>query len=451
MTHPLPCFLIAFTLLLSACGGSGGGGDRVGRLDPPPATDNSLRPARPGAPYADVLVGCARPYDREGDNTFNECTLEQLPLLGQSGAALTVNDVLERTLVSHDWMALRFEQTLRQLPDDLLQLFGGVTAVVIGSDIRPSYYWLSTGAIYLDPASLWLTIEERNTISREPDYRSDFNAELSFDSLARFVRNGNYAWSNPSLSGPGSDRPLSSILAPMASLLFHELAHANDYIPPSAQTNLNPDWRLPEAATQLQDENVSAHLHSTYRLNSELMMDLAEVAYQGRPASESEKALTAQEVGLEFASDAASDDYAYVTSASRQLFFEDTAMMFEEVMMQYHFGITREVAFTDRPEQDSVYCEDYIVRWGERGRVGNPAVRPRAALVTALLLDRTNIQPYIDALPPSQAMATGIHWCASLNASATGRHGEHGSQWQTPLPENDRQRHWNQPNQGLLP
>ncbi|WP_347332785.1 hypothetical protein [Marinimicrobium locisalis] len=439
LTSPLVRLLCALSLatLLTACGGESSG---VGRLDLR-APDSGMRPARPGASYAHALEPCARLYVRGGNNSFDPCTLEQLPLLGQAQRDITVEAIMGRTLVSHDWMAERFEQSLNALPQDLRTLFGGVTAVVIGAEIRPSYYWLSTGAIYLDPANLWLTIEERDTISREPDYRSGFDAELQFDTLGRYVRDGDYAWYSAPLSGPGEERPLDAILPPMAALLFHELAHANDYIPPSEHATLDPAWHVAEAATQLQSESVSAALAGTYPLNSMLMMDLAEVMFQGRTASDSERALRAREVGLEFATDFATDSYAYVNGGDRELFFEDTAMLFEEAMMQHHFGVMRDMAFTDRPEEENVSCNDYVVRWGSRGRVGHEQIRPRVALVLSLLLDDPDVTPYIDELEPAERLTNNIGWCANLQRQAIGIHGEAGSRWQEPLPRQQRDRH----------
>lgn len=436
---PLLRLLCALSLatLLTACGGESSG---VGRLDVR-APDSGMRPARPGAPYAHALGPCARLYVRGGNNSFDPCTLEQLPLLGQAQSEITVEAIMGRTLVSHEWMAERFEQSLDALPQDLRALFGGVTAVVIGADIRPSYYWLNTGAIYLDPATLWLTIEERDTISREPDYRSDFDAELQFDTLGRYVRDGDYAWHNAPLTGPGEDRALETILAPMASLLFHELAHANDYLPPSEHATLNPQWRVAEAATQLQSESVSAALAGTYPLSSMLMMDLAEVMFQGRSATEGERALMAQEVGLEFATDFATDSYAYVNGGDRELFFEDTAMLFEEAMMQHHFGVMRDMAFTNRPEGEDSYCNDYVVRWGSRGRVGHEQIRPRVALVLSRLLDESDVTPYIEQLEPAERLTNNTGWCANLQPQAIGIHGEAGSRWQEPLPQQQRNRY----------
>ena len=89
-----------------------------------------------------------------------------------------IEDILNRTLVSHQWMK-RFEQYLRDsvVGQDMLNLLRGVTAVVISAEVRPSFYWAVTGAIYLD-ADNWLTPVERDTLNEAPDYRAGFGAEL---------------------------------------------------------------------------------------------------------------------------------------------------------------------------------------------------------------------------------------------------------------------------------
>lgn len=436
LTHLLA--LLTLPLVLTACGGGDGSPGRLDRIDNP--VEEDFAPARPEAEYAPQLTECLRLHRRNGDNRFTPCPLGQLPLLGQSHETLTTEAIMERTLVSHSWMAERFEQVLDALPADLRRLFGGVTAVVIGSEIRPSYFWLNTGAIYLDPAELWLTRNEWKTISRDPDYRSGFGQSLNYESLARYVHDGNYAWQATPASGPTEDRPLEAILPPLASLLFHELAHANDYFPPARQPLVDPQWTPAQAGQQLRPESASAALVNTYPLNSSLMMDLAEVRFQGREATESEQRLTPRAVGLTFAEDYANDDYAYVSAQNRRFFREDTAMLFEEAMMQFHFDIRREIAFTDSPEPDGAVCDDYVVRWGERGRAGHQSVRPRLALIVPILLDRP-ADPYLDELPEAESLETDLGWCANLGSAERGIQRAGDAPQSPPLPQQDIGRH----------
>lgn len=430
-------------LTLVACGGS----ERPSRLaptpEPAPPVVSEMNPARPQSPYAAVLAECAFVYEREGSNDLSRaCSMERLPLLGQEAPQISVELILSRTLVSHDWMAIRFEQLLEQLPADLLQLFQGVTAVVIGADIRPSYYWSATGAIYLDPARLWLLEREKNTISRAPDFRSDFDRELNFTSLGRYVKNDTYAWRSYSLEGPETERPLSSIVTSMAALLFHELAHANDYIPPARLNQLDQRLTVLEAAVDLEPDNISAQLSSAQPLNSDVFFGLAEVMFRGETASANQKALTAEDVGLVFESDVANDSYAYTSST------EDTAMLFEEVMMRYHFDLERDIAFTDRPaDETQASCDDYVVRWGRRGWGGDSEVRARIELILPLFLGSNDVDDYLDVLVQPNILNPGEGWCANLSLGSPGSEGASISRTSTApaqklpaLPERDRRR-----------
>lgn len=430
---------LSMALALSACGGSGGSTRLHDTLtDTNPQPQSEMKPARPQSSHAAVLAECAFLYERDGDNDISRaCSMEQLPLLGQEVPQIDTEAILNRTLVSHDWMALRFEQLLEQLPADLLQLFQGVTAVVIGAEIRPSYYWSATGAIYLDPARLWLLESEKNTISRAPDFRSEFDRELNFTALWRYVKNDDYAWRSYSLNGPETQRPLSDIVEPMAALLFHELAHANDFVPPAKLNQIDRRLTVLEAAIELERDNISSQLRNASPLNSELLFGLAEVMYRGEAASDTQQALSAEDVGLAFEADLANDSYAYTSSA------EDTAMLLEEVMMRYHFDIERDIAFTDRPaDEGQASCDDYVVRWGRRGRGGDSEVRARIELILPLFLDHNRIDAYLDILEPSSALTAGEGWCANLNPTSLSELGISSAR-QAPagaLPNQDRHR-----------
>ena len=102
---------------------------------------------------------------------------------------------MSRVVVSHPWMGERFKAFLEQYDqnDDFKNLLRATTAIVISYDVRPSFYWAATGAIYLDPNYLWLTQAERDTINEAPDYRSGFGAELQFEMLWRYVKDNDYA------------------------------------------------------------------------------------------------------------------------------------------------------------------------------------------------------------------------------------------------------------------
>ena len=397
-------------LVLYGCGGGGGTASDVGGgSSPPDLSDVAVYVA--DSPYAPLLKGCAT-ATAEADL----CTLATLPLIGAAAPDPTVADVMDRVLVSHPWMGERFAQVLAQLPPDILTLLKGVTAVVIDADIRPSYYSAETAALYLDPADLWLTNEEKATISRSPDYRNDFGDQLQFVPLTRYVKGDSYAYTYYPLDGTAT-RQLSDILYPMARLLYHELAHANDFLPPARQPGLDLQSTPYQATIAVADDTVSAHLYAVAPLTSAFWPALARVLFAGVPPTAEQTGYSAAQVGDEFAADVADDAYGY---ASR---YEDVAMLFEATMMAYHYGIDRDIAFTDRPATAAPACDDYLVGWGVRRRIGDPAVKPRAAQVAAELLPATDFDPFFIALSPPIPMNAGRGWCANLTIGTASTQG----------------------------
>ncbi len=400
MKAPLSAVIPA--LLLVACGG---GGTTVS--SPPSSaaevvfTVNDFDDAvayRPASAYAPILARCAT-VDEEAD----ACILGELPVIGMDRTDPTIEDVMDRVVVSHDWMGQRFREVLERMPPEMLKLFRPITAVVIDDDIRPSYYTTRTAAIYLDPAGLWLSNEEKATIDQEPDFRSGFASELAFRSLWRYVRDGDYAYRGYSLSGDETRR-IEDIELRMAALLFHELAHANDFLPPSVLDQVDPVLRPNQAIQGFSSQRISNRLTARDPLQSEVMFGLAGVMFLGETATEAQKAIVGEEVGAEFEPDAASDDYAYSS------IYEDIAMLFEETMMKYHFDVDRQMAFTTAPDSNS--CADYIIGWGNHGRLGDTDVRARAQWVHGELLpDGEDLSLFFQDLAFPFEMTPGDDWC----------------------------------------
>lgn len=295
---------------------------------------------RPDSPYANVLANCVY------SNQLNDsCTINTLLLIGQISSDLNRETILNRVLVSHDWMGDNFAAFLAQMdPDsDFARLLQSVTAVVISYDVRPSFYWVVTGAIYLDPNDLWLTSSQRDTINEAPDYRSNFGNDLNFVMPWRYVKDNQYA----SLGVPitvRANRTLAQINPDLASLLYHELAHANDFFPRSVHATLTGPRLLDDYSRRNANKSlISDQVSKTYPLTSTEMMGLANVSFLGAAASNVQKTYQASDVSTFFSADIASDFYAY--SSTR----EDTAMLFEEAMMSYRYQILRDVAVTNKP------------------------------------------------------------------------------------------------------
>jgi|GEM_PF-426297 len=363
----------------------------------------NLRPHSRVSPWAEVLATCV-----SANNPFDVCTLEELPFLGSITDEPSIPDIMQRTVVSHAWMGMRFAQVLQQMPREMLKLFRGVTAVVISADVRPAFYITSSGAIYLDAQDLWLTPAERATIDWEADYRSGFGSALNVISAEFYIQGNQPAWYYSYEYEEWETRRLDEIVWPMANLLAHELAHANDAMPPALLPMLSPQETPLDATFRVSRQTPSNLLAAIYPLRSELLLELGEVLFLGRPASSLMLSLTPQDVGLAFEADDASALYSYSTQ------FEDTAMLVEEVLTRYYFGLDRIVSFLDVPASLDPDCEEFTLRWGVRNRVASPSVRARAELILGDILGEDDISRYLNSVPATRDLRRGIGLCESL-------------------------------------
>lgn len=381
-------------VLLSSCSHGGGDGDKYA----------SVSAYIPDTDYAKTLTPCTRE-----DGQQRSCTLQTLPPLGWDGSAPDKQAVLERLVVSHAWMGQRFAEVLDELPNDILALFSSVTAIVIASDVRPSYYWQRTGAIYLDPAMLWLTVDEKRVIDPAPDFRSDFGNALQFRVYWRYVKDNQYAWYSYSLED-NSERRLADIIPAVARLLFHELAHAADFMPVDEMPNLDVRLTMQAAVDNIYNRGrqPSQELTAMLPLQSELMSDLARVSFAGRDPNEMEQQLQPGDVSAEFFPDVASDDYSYFTR------YEDLAMLFEETMMGMHFAIDRDVAVVFAPSPG----EDAVIDSGQRRRISEERVAQRISLIGSRLLPEVDFNSYFANADTPEPLPSGVGWFASLSSAA---------------------------------
>jgi hypothetical protein len=371
---------------------------------------------KPAGQYASVLQRCV--YDPQLQWTGagkNTCSLAVLPFLAQTtgdNREPTVAEIMDRVVVSHDWMGAVFEQFIaRSDMADVRRLLNGVTAVVIGAHVRPSFYFGLTGAIYLDADNFWLTPEQRDVIDETPDFRSDFDRDLSYSGVWRYTLNNNniFLFFSPTSR---TSRTLDYLVFESAWLLYHELGHAGDFLPPAVRGGLNSTLTAWDnigprySAKQLPSDLLAQQLP----LTSTIMRGLAQVKFFGATADATQRAYTPQQVAGFFSADGASDEYNYSTIR------EDIAMLFEEFMTYHRHGIRRDIAFTDKITPTTT-GNTLIVRWGQRGRSGATAVEPRVKRAVQ------NIAPWVDPalvdmLPAPLDMRAGESWNANLNLPA---------------------------------
>ncbi len=335
------------------------------------------------------------------------------------GNVPTVAQIMDRVLVSHDWMGKAFEEllTANQSNIDLLRLFNGVTAVVIGAHVRPSFYYALTGAIYLDADNFWRTADERDVIDEAPDFRSDFDRDLQYSGLWRYVAN------NQSIFVPFSatsriSRDLGYLLQESGWLMYHELGHASDFLPVAARGTVNPAlsaWGNIAPRYQAQPAAFGP-VGQQFSVGLGQMSALAQIKFSTGPVSDTTlvngipystlKTYTPNDVAGFFAPDRATDEYNYTTTR------EDIAMTFEETMMSRNHGWRRDIAFTDKVTASST-GNTVIVRWGQRGRIGDPNIKPRAQFVVSQLAPWVNPAD-VAALPAPIPMRPGETWNANL-------------------------------------
>ncbi|WP_218354981.1 hypothetical protein [Alteromonas lipotrueiana] len=356
---------------------------------------------KPG-PYQEAILQCL--YNSQ---ISQSCKFATLPLIGQDHPAPSVDTILQRTLVSHDWMGDAFKQFLLTSPAraDILQLLRATTGVVIAYDIRPSFYWSATGAIYLDANKLWRSAAQRDTLDRAPDYRTRFGDELQYRSSWRYVQSNELYFPQPGL--PESDRrsrTQQQVNAALSWLLYHELAHANDFFPPTSWAELTlSDSPLSYANRHLP---VSATLEQIYTLTSESLVNLAQVTYGGAEATLEQKQFSALDVAYMFAEDSAVSMYSYFTPQ------EDFATLFERFMMLHRLQVDADIALFDN---DAIKDGNFPVSWAQRNRINAAHIQARAAFVVQQVLPELATASAQNAMPQPILFSAGDDWFTTLS------------------------------------
>jgi hypothetical protein len=150
------------------------------------------------------------------------------------------------------------------------------------------------------------------------------------------------------------------------------------------------------------------------------MFALAQVKFFGVAATDAQKAYTPRQVGDFFRVDRATDEYNYsIPPGSGAASREDVAMLFEEFMMSLRHGARRDVGMTTK-FRPGMTGSDLIVAWGQRGRVTDPAVKPRIVQVLGELAPWIAAST-VDGLPAPIPLREGVSWTANLNPTATGQ------------------------------
>jgi hypothetical protein len=357
----------------------------------------------PDSPFKSALESCIY------TNTLNQtCTFGALPIIGQQWNNPTIDNILDRTLVSHDWMGERFRQYLFQsvAGPDMLKLLRGVTAVVISYDVRPSFYWAATGAIYLDARNFWVTPEEKDTLSEVPDFRSDFGGDLRFRVLWRYVKdNAPYMPGQNFSSAAREVRTFDVLEADISWLMYHELGHANDFFPSDSWAGLSSS---DDPLSFFRNNGTNSDLMITnFPLSSSQMKELAQVSFSGETANATQRSYVASDIELFFTPDIASSYYSYLNER------EDFATLFERFMMQYRLGASADLGIINTQSNP-----DLLVTWGQRDRFNHSTIQARTRFTVANILPELgNIAALQAELPAPIQLRRNVTWFGNIDLS----------------------------------
>lgn len=343
-----------------------------------------------GNPDAEKIKKCALA------NTIEKsCLVLDSPLLGINQTEVTIDAILAKTLVSRKSYGDTFKSILKMIPPESLIMFGAVNAVVIADRITPSFYTFTSGAIYLSASYFWKTPEEKIASHKIVDYRSDFGNSLSYEVSNEYVKDKKDIWYSKSRSF----RTNEEIAPALISLIFHELAHANDFFQKSfynsSDLNMNKtfytitDERWGKLETLSQNVKV--------KLKSEILLRVGKILYQGEEATIEDKNLKAALLSDEFNNDGASDMYAYSSEN------EDVAMLVERAMFFHYFKYNSYTYFFKFPGPDFKIPRDYTYEIGGavKNKITDAKVKERAQDVLEKMFDATYAQSVINSLDKS--------------------------------------------------
>ncbi|MFD2176769.1 hypothetical protein [Veronia pacifica] len=416
-------FFPLLSLLLISIQGCGGGDD--GNTETPPVNNGNTDPSflTSLSSYAfdddsretEILIRCARAFLSE-----QSCNLSEISPIGAGTlrATIPLSSITNRLLVSHSWMADSFIETLETIDNqELLNMFGSVNTIVISHDVLPSFYSPRTGSVYLNPSYLWRNVDEWATIDKKEDPRTDYGRELQMMGFSRFIdpTDKNRVTTSNRYSDENETRLSSEIAPGMFSLLVHELAHANDFLPPNSLLAI-PNYGV--FTDYLYAPNmVQNQLKQYWPLRSTTLKNLASVMFEGKTATDRLKEVTPLDAGRAFSDDGAAMMYGYSYYDSYGA--EDVATLLEEVMMWIQYGAVSDVAFVRNPKNDSQDCADYVVKWGQRVRLADQNVRARADFVAQQILGRS-VFIELQNLPAQPIeLVTETDWCSSRTETDT--------------------------------
>ncbi|WP_141730986.1 hypothetical protein [Oligoflexus tunisiensis] len=275
----------------------------------------------------EALAGCNLPYLELQETTREE----------------QVAQVMSHTLISHDWQTERFRSFLLQTRPELVSMLSCVKGIAISTDIRPSFYYPPSGAIYLDARYFAANEEEAKTVSTRPDAR-----EENYDQI-------NLLFFSVDTAMPETIEDARRL--DLEGLLAHELAHACDF-KAAALTGQYLSAALPEAPH-----------NAVYYLAQWLFFGDAN-------AKDQLATYTPAEIGRSYEESPIVDIYGYGNQ------FEHLAMIVQNHLAFEFDGNNRVDLLTDNPKENE-NLRDFPIHWGMTGKFCQPQLFEEGRAITA--------------------------------------------------------------------
>ncbi len=330
--------------------------------------NSSLYPYNINSPYSAMIKRCVlvtRPND--------SCLMNEIPFLGMVSVTPSVDQIMDRVVVSQDWMGERFRQILSLAPSSLLVMFRYTSAIVIAGETERSYYWPVNAAIWVDPDYLWLTKAEKDTIALERQGKIDPNTGLDFNAVTLYSASGSSTdFSLSAQSNYFNNRSFNEVFFASNQVLYHELAHAADFAPLPSFANMNYAASIFDAIYTIYGDRPSYEIQTIYPNTSSTLNKIALAFDPDRNTVITDNSIDVLQVANLFWRSGAISMYSHTTIE------EDFANLVASTMLKYEYNFDTNVSFYTNPDSAIPNCSDFILKWGVRNRLANPVVAQRA-------------------------------------------------------------------------
>ncbi len=357
-------------------------------------------------PYASILKDCAT------RGVEDSCLLSELPMLHQEDPNPTVGLIMNRVLVTHDWMGLRFQELLAQLPREALKMFAPVTHIIVGGDGAERAQYNAYGNVFtVGPRILWLTADEKLAVfeSTGGPGSSEEDDEFMFEFHWRYMKGDNYATRTESLESRNFDQ----MFGRFQTEVFYDLAFANNITYPaiidSLPTNISTVDVFDDYLTGFAD---GLYAQPGVSSGSSILYQLSEAYYDDDVApTELQSSYLPDYVASIFADDGMPMFFSYRNNWS------ETSRLLQLGMLSYFSDIYIDIAFTNpAPDFEVLGCDDLKIAWGVRNRLANPAVATKTKYLMEQILGQSAQLDnfFANEIGTETPLPVDAGWCDSI-------------------------------------